>query len=124
METLTTKGRGQLVLVADDSAIALEVVERRVRACGLGALALGSATGARGVDPALLSCALLDLDLGDGDGREVARAFRAARPELPIAFFSGSATAEAIADARVVGPVFTKPDELDLAIAWIQSQAE
>lgn len=34
---------------------------------------------------------LLDVRLGTDDGREVARELRGERPELPIAFFTGSA---------------------------------
>ena len=82
-----------------------------------------SAALAPAVDVGGLSCALLDLDLGDGDGTELARALRRAAPGLPIAFFSAGAAADLVARAVTVGPVCTKPDELDRAVAWIQANA-
>jgi DNA-binding NarL/FixJ family response regulator len=64
--------------------------------------------------------ALLDLDLGDGDGDDVARALHARRPDLPVAFFSASTSAELVDRARAIGPVFAKPGELDAAVAWVR----
>jgi DNA-binding response OmpR family regulator len=102
--------------VADDSAVVLDVVSKRVVASGFEAVRCASAAAARAVDAKEIACALLDIDLGDGTGAEVARALRATRPELPIAFFSAGAPVE---DARVFGPVFVKPAELDEAIRWV-----
>jgi CheY-like chemotaxis protein len=111
------------VLIADDSSVARDVVSKRLLASGLEALSCGSSADARASDLSDLACALLDIDLGDGDGTAVAAMLREARPELPIAFFSGSAAPEAAARARALGPVFAKPDELDSAIAWVRSHA-
>jgi DNA-binding response OmpR family regulator len=111
------------VLVADDSALVRDIVAKRVAGAGLVALPCESATATRSVDVSELACALLDLDLGDGRGTDVAHRLRAARPELPIAFFSGSAP-ELVASAASLGPVFVKPDDLDAAIAWISSHAK
>ncbi len=113
------------VLILDDSPVARDVVSKRLLASGLDSLSCDSAEQARVKDPADLACALLDIDLGDGDrdGTEVAASLRTARPELPIAFFSGSATPEVAERARALGPVFTKPDELESAIAWVRAHA-
>jgi CheY-like chemotaxis protein len=110
------------VLVADDSPLVREILSKRVSALGLESVICDSARSAESVDPAELSCALLDLDLGDGNGADVAMALRTACPDLPIAFFSASAV-PALADrARTLGPVFVKPDELEAAIAWIRGR--
>jgi two-component system sensor histidine kinase HydH len=111
------------VLIADDSPVARDVVSKRLIASGLETLSCVSSADARVRDPAELSCALLDIDLGDGDGTMVAADLRAACPELPIAFFSGSAAPEVAERARALGPVFAKPDELESAIASVRSHA-
>ncbi len=108
------------VLVADDSPVARHAVTRRLRAEGYEVVEIGSAAAApRPGQRVDVACALLDLDLGDGDGRDVARALRAARPDLPIAFFSASSAEDVVTDARRLGPVFTKPSQLDAAIDWV-----
>lgn len=111
------------VLLADDSAVVRVAVARRVRAAGLAVVERDSAAAASGVDAAELTCALLDLDLGDGVGTDVAERLRTARPTLPIAFFSSTTTAEVLACARAYGPVFTKPEEIDAAVAWVATHA-
>jgi CheY-like chemotaxis protein len=111
------------VLIADDSPLARDVVSKRLLASGLEALACESSADAKGRDPADIACALLDIDLGDGDGTSVAATFREACPDLPIAFFCGHATPEVAERARALGPLFEKPDELDSAIAWVRSHA-
>jgi CheY-like chemotaxis protein len=108
------------VLIADDSAVVRVLVVRRVRAAGLEVVEQDSAAGASSVDAAGLDCALLDLDLGDGDGADVAARLRSGAGALPIAFFTSTTTPEAIARASTYGPVFAKPDELDAAIDWIR----
>ena len=108
-----------LVLIADDSAVARVSVARRVRAAGLTVVEEESAAGASRVDPSGLSCALLDLDLGDGNGTDVAERLRRTQGQLPIAFFTSTRTPEVIAKAATFGPVFAKPEELDQAVAWI-----
>jgi CheY-like chemotaxis protein len=106
------------LLVADDSPVALLLLARRLRAEGLTLREATSATEASGIDPTELAGALLDLDLGDGTGVEVAETLRASVPELPIAFFSAGAPDETLARARAIGRVFRKPDEIEGAVAW------
>ena len=107
------------VLIADDSAVVRFFVARRVRAEGLEVVECESAAGASSVDVRDLSCALLDVDLGDGFGTDVAETLRALRRDLPIAFFTSSAAPEVLARARTFGPVFAKPEQLDQAMVWI-----
>jgi DNA-binding response OmpR family regulator len=108
------------VLIADDSAVARVTVARRVRAAGLEVVEHDSCASASTVDASTLACALLDFDLGDGYGVEVAARLRAEQDALPIAFFTSTSTNEVVSQAAEFGPVFTKPDELDAAIDWIE----
>ena len=107
------------VLIADDSAVARVSVARRVRAAGIEVEERDSAAGASSVDTADLACALLDLELGDGFGTDVAERLRQGQGALPIAFFTGTLAPEVLALARTFGPVFAKPDQLDQAIEWV-----
>lgn len=74
---------------------------------------------AKTVDTSVIACALLDFDLGDGDGAEVAEHLRRSAPALPIAFFTSTSTPEAQARAKLFGPVFVKPDDLEAAVRWV-----
>ncbi|MBX3188273.1 MAG: response regulator [Labilithrix sp.] len=112
-----------LVLIADDSAVARVSVARRVRAAGIEVVEEESAAGASAVDASGLACALLDIELGDGDGTEVAERLRERRETLPIAFFSSTRAPEILARAAAFGPVFAKPDQLDQAVDWIRKSA-
>lgn len=109
------------VLIADDSAVARLALTRRVRAEGLEVVEHESAAAAAAVDPADLDGALLDLELGDGLGTDVAERLRARAASLPVAFFTSTREGEAVARAATMGPVFAKPDELDLAVAWAKA---
>ena len=108
------------VLIADDSAVARVSVARRVRADGIEVVEHDSAASASAVDSTDLACALLDLDLGDGLGTDVAEQLRAGQGALPIAFFTSTSTPEMLARAMTFGPVFAKPDQLDQAIDWVK----
>ena len=106
------------LLVVDDSPVALLLVTRRLRAEGVVLKQATSVAEARAVDATELAGALLDLELGDGTGVDVAQALRAAVPGLPIAFFSAGATDETRTQAEAIGTVFEKPDELESAVLW------
>jgi CheY-like chemotaxis protein len=108
------------VLVADDSAVARVTVARRVRAAGFEVVEHDSVASASTVDASTITCALLDFDLGDGFGVDVAARLRQEEGALPIAFFTSSNTSDVVEQASAFGPVFTKPDELDAAIDWIE----
>ena len=108
------------VLIADDSAVARVSVARRVRAEGIEVEERDSAASASLVDTVDLACALLDLELGDGLGTEVAERLREGRGALPIAFFTSTLAGEVLARAKTFGPVFAKPDQLDQAIDWVR----
>ena len=112
------------VLIADDSAVARHAVAKRVRASGVEVVEEESAEGAKRADTSQIACALLDLELGDGDGTEVAIALRARHDTLPIAFFSATSSEDLLARAIELGPVFTKPTELAVAVEWVRKKAQ
>src|SRR5689334_12692368 len=71
------------VLIVDDSAVARIAATKRLGELGVEATALASSQEAIGVAPAAFSAALLDIDLGDGFGTDVAENLRRGSPELP-----------------------------------------
>ncbi len=114
---------GSRVLVADDSAVARLTLARALRAAGFDVLEHASVETSSLVDPASVRCALLDLELDDGTGTDIAARLRETRPDLPIAFFSSARTGDVLAHARTFGPVFEKPAQLDDAVAWVRRAA-
>jgi len=94
------------------------VLTVRLVAAGFDVRAEPSATSARTVSPAALACAIIDIDLPDGSGVDLASYLRKQRPTLPVAFFTAGAAAAGIKEAQTHGPVFTKPD-VDAVMAWV-----
>ncbi|WXA88765.1 response regulator [Pendulispora rubella] len=90
-------------------------------AAGFEALEVGSLAEARTVDASRLFAAVLDLDLGDGTGLDVAKSLSAACPSLPYVFFSSGDDPPLTAAARSQAHVFIKPRELDRVVAWLQA---
>ena len=111
------------VLVADDSPLVRAAVIRRIRDTGRELVEADSVASAAKVDASALACALLDLDLGDGWGTDVAERLRSAAAELPIAFFTSEQGGDRVERAKTFGPVFAKPEEIDGAIAWVVSRS-
>jgi DNA-binding NarL/FixJ family response regulator len=110
-----------IVLVVDDSPVVRHVLAQRLVAAGFDVRAEASAKGARAVDPATLAsltCAVIDIELPDGAGSDLAAELLRRRPGLSIAFFTAGASAEAIARAGAHGPVFPKP-EVDAVLSWV-----
>ncbi|MBX3232293.1 MAG: response regulator [Labilithrix sp.] len=106
------------VLVADDSAVVRVALARRLRLAGLDVALAATTAEAKAVDATALDLAVLDFDLGDGWGDEIAAALRAVRPDLPIAFFTSSPPTETEARLRPYGPTFAKPEAMDEVVAW------
>ncbi len=109
------------VLLVDDSPVARRVLARRLSDEGLQVVEEGTATTARAVDPAGLACAVIDIELPDGSGADLAADLLARRPGLPVAFFTASTSMPSVDRARAHGPVFVKPDVAAL-VAWVKSQ--
>lgn len=111
------------VLVVDDSPVVRFSVRKALVSAGLEVVERDCVSSSVDVAPDGLACAVLDLELGDGLGLDVAERLRAERSELPVAFFSSAGDAALLSRARAFGPVFPKPDGLDEAVAWALSQA-
>jgi CheY-like chemotaxis protein len=107
------------ILLVDDSAVVRATAGARLAGLGVRVVALASAHDAAAVDVAALSGALLDIELGDGFGPDVAARLRHAAPALPIAFLTAGATSARIDAAYAIGPVFDKVAGVDEAVAWI-----
>lgn len=110
-------------LVLDDSNVARRVVCTRLRNHGVALEEVASAGEALGKDLTGAACALLDLELPDGDGVAVAEDLHRRRPGLPVAFFTSTPHGALATRARAMGPVFTKPDDLDGACQWVARHA-
>jgi CheY-like chemotaxis protein len=112
------------VLFVDDSAVARAVAERLFGERGVPVTTVASSREAARIDPASLGAALLDLELGDGLGTDLARLLRDGSPRLPIAFLTGAERAPLLDEARALGPVFMKTSEVEEAIRWATDAAK
>jgi two-component system C4-dicarboxylate transport response regulator DctD len=106
-----------IILVVDDSPVARRAVARRLQAEGLDVREEGSAGAARATDATQLAGAIIDVELPDGSGIDLAADLRARVPSLPVAFFTATASPTILAQAGAHGVVFRKPD-LDPLVAW------
>ena len=105
------------VLLVDDSPVVRRVLTQRLVAEGFDVVAEPTAAGARVVDLTTLACAIIDIELPDGSGADLASALLLRRASLPLAFFTAGASAAVLERALTHGPVFAKPD-VELLIAW------
>jgi DNA-binding response OmpR family regulator len=106
------------VLLVDDSAVARRALCARLVSQGFEVREAASVQAARAIELTAVTCAILDLQLGDGDGTDLAAAIHAKRPGLPLAFFTAGAIPSLVETARGRGPVFLKPD-LGPLLTWI-----
>jgi DNA-binding NtrC family response regulator len=98
------------------------VLSKRLTAEGFAVREEGTAASARAVDPAGLACAVVDLELADGDGPDLAAALLARKASLPVAFFTAGASSALVERARGHGPIFakSKPTDVDSIVAWVK----
>ena len=118
--------------MVDDSELVRTQLRRAVAAQAPGALPrvdfVASFAAAAALDPSVYERALLDLDLGDGDGATLGEHYRAAgragtsAAPVVLAFFT-SETAASGGDtwrrARALGVCFSKPNDLARAVRWL-----
>ena len=107
------------VLLVDDSPVARRVLSQRLRAEGFDVREESTAAGARAVPTVSIGCAVVDLELPDGDGCDLADAMLRQRPTLPLAFYTAGASPALVERARAHGPVFKKPD-LEALLTWVK----
>jgi DNA-binding response OmpR family regulator len=111
-----------IVLLVDDSPVALRALAAKMGAAGFDVRLASTAAGGATAETADLACAVLDIELPDGNGVDVAAALRARRATLPIAFFTSGAAPSVLERAREQGPVFAKPD-VAAVVAWAKRAA-
>jgi DNA-binding NtrC family response regulator len=111
------------ILFVDDSAVVRIALKYRLLARGLEVVVLGSVAEAAGVRGSSFAAALLDIEIGDGYGPDLAVRLRKEAPALPIAFLTAGGTVEILAAAARLGPVFSKTSEVDEAVLWIVEAA-
>lgn len=110
-------------LFVDDSAVVRFAVKRRLVEGGLEVVTFASATEAAAIRGSDFAAALLDIELGDGFGPDVAARLREGAPELPIAFLTAGGPAPVLDAAARLGPVFSKTTEVEDAVRWIVEAA-
>lgn len=81
-----------------------------------------SVAEARQVDPSTIGAALLDLEVGEERGTDLAGTLRSSAPGLPIAFLTAAGEGELYEEARSYGPVFDKASQIEQAIGWLCGQ--
>jgi CheY-like chemotaxis protein len=109
------------VLLVDDSPLTRRVLTRRLLEAGFDVRAEATLAAARDADPSAFTCAVLDLELPDGFGCDLADALRRRHPRIRLAFFTAGAPEDALARARAHGPVFHKP-QVDAVVAWVTAR--
>ena len=107
------------ILVADDSAIVVRVVRRRLERRGFDVVEATSAADCRSIDATSLAAAVFDLQLGDAEGAVSAARLLAHNPTVRVAFYSGCLTSERVGRAQALGPVFDKASDLEALLDWL-----
>lgn len=107
------------VLLVDDSPLARAATSKRLHERGVTVTAVGSTAEARAVDARSFAVAVLDLELGDGVGTDVAATLRDAAPAIPIVFLTGGGPPPLVDEASRFGPVFSKTAGVEDAIDWV-----
>jgi CheY-like chemotaxis protein len=111
------------VLLVDDSPVVRHVLAPRLASEGFLVREAAAAADVHDSDASLLACAIIDLELDDRDGTDVAAALLARRRSLPVAFFTASGDSLLRERAQAHGPVFDKPN-VEAIVAWAKQAAQ
>ena len=117
------EARGATILVADDDPAIRLLCRVNLELEGYGVV---EAANAAEIDETLttreVSALLLDVRLGEDDGRDIARRLRGERPELRIAFFTGSVL-EPDTSGELADGFIPKPFTLEVLIETVRRLA-
>ncbi len=113
-------GMGRSVLFVDDSSFARATTHARLSELGIGVTVLASAREAAELEGSRFCAALLDLELDDGLGTDIATRLRESDPAIPIAFLTAGGDKGTVEAAQALGPVFSKVGGVDEAIRWVE----
>ncbi len=101
------------ILIVDDEPVILDVFRRFLEGDGRELVLAGSAREALAVGTGLneLDVALVDKNLGDGSGLDVARALKTAKPDVEVILVTGYASLDSAIQAMQIGAFdyVTKP---------------
>jgi two-component system cell cycle sensor histidine kinase/response regulator CckA len=101
------------ILIVDDEPVILDVLRRFLEGDGRELVLAGSAREALavGAGPGDVDVALVDKNLGDGSGLDVARALREAKPDVEVILVTGYASIDSAIQAMQIGAFdyVTKP---------------
>lgn len=106
------------VLIVEDDRLSRESLSRLLTYLGFAVDAAATVAGALALLASRPHCLILDVQLPDGSGLEVARSARAAQLDCRIAFLTGSTAEEQLPfkpDA-----FFEKPVHPDQVLSWVQ----
>jgi DNA-binding response OmpR family regulator len=109
------------VLFVDDSPLAAALYVRRFQEKGLAVVSASSFRGATELTLATVGAAVLDIDLGDGWGPDLAVLLRQRAPTLPIAFITAGGAPAMTDRAKALGRVFDKPADIERTLFWVLS---
>jgi CheY-like chemotaxis protein len=108
------------VLFVDDSAVVRATTGKLLSARGMDVRVCATVAEARALDATLVDAALLDLEIGEDSGADLASELRARAPRLPIAFLTATLAGPLYEAARALGPVFDKA-ATDEALGWLEA---
>jgi FixJ family two-component response regulator len=111
------------ILVVDDSALIRKLLERLLAEQGLETVPFARVDAAVNVDTHSVGAAILDVEIEDQSGIELGRALLERDPSLPVSFLTGTTDPSLIREARALGPVFEKGDDLTPAATWAGATA-
>jgi two-component system cell cycle sensor histidine kinase/response regulator CckA len=101
------------ILIVDDEPVILDVFRRFLEADGRTLVLAASARDAiaRGDEPGDIDVALVDKNLGDGSGLDVARALKRVKPDVEVILVTGYASFDSAVQAMQIGAFdyVTKP---------------
>ena len=120
---MPTTVRCSPILFVDDSAVVRLSVQRLLVDRGLEVVTFASAAEASAINGSDFAAALLDIELGDGFGPDLAARLREGAPSLPIAFLTAGGPDPILDAAALLGPVFSKTSEVEDAVRWIVEAA-
>lgn len=103
------------LLCVDDSEIDTMILARRLKGVGITCdSARNRAEALERFDPGRHAVVVLDWNLPDGTGLEIAQALRARAPGHPLIFLSGCLSGDALAEAGALAPLALLEKTCDL----------
>jgi len=111
------------VLIVDDYPPLANVLAIGLRRRGHQVTSVGSKLRAeRALEESTYDCAVLDMDLPDGSGLELARTVLQGQRVLSVVFFSANDEHEVMQQALQFGPLVSKSSGLDTVLNLVDEQ--